>query len=157
MTLDLNRILFNTAVSVFEEGAFALEDMPDDELVIGQSEAIAVEMAFRGEFDGKLSMMLPERLGGMLAANMLGIDEDNPDAQQAKIDASKEILNMIGGHILPLIAGTAPEFKFEAPVAVTAPDFDALAACGFGDFAQAELCIEGSLVKLFFGVSVKLQ
>ena len=50
-----------------------------------------------------------------LAANMLGIDEDEEIEETQKHDALKEALNVICGNVLPAIAGRQAVFNIGAP------------------------------------------
>lgn len=108
--------LSSTAKKVFEDAAFALIDMPEE---IGGTGGAATElyvgMGFEGPFKGRMAMSASEELAPMLAANMLGVDEDDPDAEEKGADALKEILNMLCGNLLPAVAGTDAEFRMQAP------------------------------------------
>ncbi len=119
------QILFETTQRVFEEAAFALVDEPDEtpEPVADAGPVLSAAVEFSGQFSGKLAISAPEEFVKILATNMLGVDEDDPDAQQKCGDALGEILNMVCGNLLPAIAGTEPEFRITEPRELAAEKF----------------------------------
>jgi CheY-specific phosphatase CheX len=111
------QILSETARRIFEEAAFALADSPENGPEDGYSTEPLLSFAveFSGPFSGILTITTSERLPIILAANMLGMDDSDPDASEKPADALGEILNMICGNFLPAIAGSGPEFQINAP------------------------------------------
>ena len=87
--------LYNVSAQIFEDLGFLL---PTPELEDSQLAApidATVDVAFYGPFAGTLRVALCGGLLPMLAANMLGTDEDLPLAQQ--LDSLGEIGNVICG------------------------------------------------------------
>ncbi len=120
--------LYETAQRIFEDAAFALVDPPDE--TTRQERHFGVELsavvAFNGEFSGLLVITIPQELARSFAANMLGIEEDDPAAALKSDDAVGEILNMICGNLLPAVAGTGPEFDIGAPYEISSFDLAGL-------------------------------
>ncbi len=109
-----NEILEETVAEVLETSAFLTpipveEDMEIDEIIQKEGN-IYVGLTFQGPSSGKLILSIPEPLSLILAANMLGVDEDEPDAKQKSIDAIKEASNIICGTLLPKIYGKAVSY-----------------------------------------------
>ncbi len=116
--------LSDTAKKVFENAAFAMIDMPEEEQECAEASCetrICVMIEFEGHFRGRLAMSASGALAPVLAANMLGVDEDDPDAGKKGTDAIMEILNMVCGNLLPEVAGADVEFRMTAPEVIS-PD-----------------------------------
>ena len=136
--------LFETAQRILEQAAFALPDLPEDEIEQARAVAVACKVQFTGLFSGEMCFQADEHLARIMAANMLGIDENDPDAAQKRKDAVGEILNMICGNFLPLVAGTRAEFKIGAPVEIPEEVFDDLVAHHPEELlTDTELSLEG--------------
>jgi CheY-specific phosphatase CheX len=76
--------------------------------------AVTAEVSFTGIFSGRLAVVMTEHALKELAANMLGID--NEDVEQSHLhDALKEAANIICGNWLPVIGGAEAVFHLDAP------------------------------------------
>jgi CheY-specific phosphatase CheX len=81
-------------------------------------------MGFDGPFKGSLALAVPEPFGGQVAANVLGLDMDDPKTENGTVcqtetncavDALKELLNVTCGNLLTAIAGDEPVFDLTVP------------------------------------------
>ena len=119
---NLAHTLEATASSVLGEAAFAMVDGPSDwdepPQLLPAKDMIAARLQFQGPFTGSMFLAAPVTLAHELAANMLGLELVDPEAALRRGDAVGELLNMICGNLLPLIAGSAPEFSIGAPATV---------------------------------------
>jgi len=90
-------VLYQAAETVLETAALTwVEDAGEGYELEGRGRVIAARMDFNGHASGFVAVAVPEELGSVLAANMVGTDEDqNADAVDA-LDAIKELLNMVG-------------------------------------------------------------
>jgi CheY-specific phosphatase CheX len=142
--------LFDITRKIFEEAAFALVDPPEsvDDINVKAAPYKAAALGFHGPFSGKIVILTTERLALTVAANMLGLEEDDPDVSGKAGDALREILNMICGNLLPAIAGSEQEFTIGAPEEISASDFEAVAETGNSEIEKATLYIEGDAVNL---------
>ena len=123
--LNYRQILFDTAQRILQDAAFAFIDPADEDgASLDPGPFMACSVAFAGPFRGAMALASGARLAATLAANMLGVDEDDPDATRKKADALGEILNMICGNVLPEIAGARAEFAITAPEPLTEPQFE---------------------------------
>lgn len=68
-----------------------------------------------GKCDGGLVLAVPEALARTIAANFLGMDEDDPIVEQHGSDALGEILNVICGHLLTALYGRDEVFDLSIP------------------------------------------
>jgi len=59
-------------------------------------------LSFYGPLTGRISLLMPVKILSEITANFLGLNEGETNGEQ-KRDTLKEILNMIGGHMLSLV------------------------------------------------------
>lgn len=119
MEQDLDRALHLAAVRTFEDLCYLFaEDGPQG----GANDVGCVAtVQFAGPVSGSLRVAVTGELAGVVAGNMLGLDED-PEAED-RADAVGEIANVVCGHVLPAISGEEVEFDISSPVVavVSAP------------------------------------
>jgi CheY-specific phosphatase CheX len=77
-------------------------------------DAMTAEVSFTGVFSGRLAVVMTETALKELAANMLGIDDEEVD-QNHLDDALKETANIICGNWLPVVGGDEAVFHIAAP------------------------------------------
>ncbi|HPI76277.1 MAG TPA: chemotaxis protein CheX [bacterium] len=146
------RILSETAARIFEDAAFAFADESRAEIEPqGILSEIGAAVDFAGDFAGTLALTAPEELATVLAANMLGVEEGDPEATEKPADALGEIVNMICGNFLPAVAGDRAEFRIGAPRSVKASVCRRAvsAQVEVGSMAMCSLIIEDRLVDIF--------
>ena len=116
-------LLERTVAHVLEDSAFVFA-MPMDEPPPDLStwQAIGVSLAFEGPFSGHFEFWAPFEVAKLLSSNMLGMDEDSPDAQEMCFDAMRETLNILCGNLLTEIAGSTPVFNLGTPVTQSKPE-----------------------------------
>ena len=88
-----------------------------------------------GAFAGTLVVAVTDDVAAALAANMLGIEPTDADAQ-ARRDALGELANVVCGNVVPLLGGRAAVFHLAAPAALALPD--ALAQLGTAEALAAQ-------------------
>jgi len=76
---------------------------------------LLARLTFRGSVQGTLEMALTAPLGTEIAANILGCEPDDEEAEKASIDSVKEVLNVMCGQILPQLYGEDNLFDLSAP------------------------------------------
>jgi hypothetical protein len=122
MNTELDKKLAQVAEETFASMAFVLpleEDagVEDD----GSSQATA-SIAFSGPFSGGLFLSVSQCMLPILADNILGIEESGSATPEEQQDALKEMLNVICGNLLPLIATPKDVFHVHQPRFVTDND-----------------------------------
>jgi hypothetical protein len=102
---------------ILEEAAFVFTDalMPEDVPDPSMWEASGVSLRFFGNPSGEMRMWASEGFSRCVAANMLGVSEDDPAAAEKGLDALKESLNIIVGNYLTAIYGEEPVFDLGLP------------------------------------------
>ena len=102
---------------VLEETAFVFTDslMPEEVPDPSNWEASGVALRFFGTPSGEMRMWASDGFARCVAANMLGVAEDDPAAAENGIDALKESLNIIVGNYLTVVYGEEPVFDLGLP------------------------------------------
>lgn len=127
---------------VLEAFAFMFADpLPADAAEVGGDEALRVTMTFAGPSGGTMTLVAPEPLCRSLAANALGIDDEDAIPDEAKADSLKELLNITCGNVLTKTFGTSPVFNLSIPeVAEADPEVWRRL---MGDPNAAAFCVDG--------------
>ena len=113
---DNQEMLCDTFCETCEQLAFMFAEAADDgDLPEPPDEAVQVSMSFMGPQDGRLVLAADRAMCPELAANMLGLDPDDPKAEMRGIDALKELLNVVCGNVLTRMAGDKPVFDLSIP------------------------------------------
>jgi CheY-specific phosphatase CheX len=60
----------------------------------------AVALPFEGDLTGCMTLMVPLTMCRELAANVLGANPQDADVEEKALDALKETLNVVCGHVL---------------------------------------------------------
>jgi chemotaxis protein CheY-P-specific phosphatase CheC len=79
------------------------------------SPGVTAQVAFSGPCEGELMLRLPKESLAEIAANMLGADEQSPPTTAQQSDALGEVLNVVAGNLLPLLAGREAVFNVSPP------------------------------------------
>jgi len=138
------------ATSVLEAAAFALIEPPDEVGNTGDPSPCETGalLRFTGPFSGTLVAMTSEKLAGIIAVDMVGLEEEFSERVDSN-DAMKEILNIIGGEFLPGLFDSQEDYNVEPPIHIAEPDLEALTASGRGEvIAKTDLIIEGEALIL---------
>ncbi|MEW6746035.1 MAG: chemotaxis protein CheX [Planctomycetota bacterium] len=111
------KVLAQVAEQILEELAFlylvpcaagSAEPAPAPPLV-------TATVRFEGPFSGALSVTVPDPVLGILAANMLGLEDVTECSREAQWDALGEVANVICNNLLGVLAGGTPVFDLQAP------------------------------------------
>ncbi len=103
------------AARVLEDTAFVFALPREEPVAEGAWTPLGIGLQFRGPVNGRCELWAQRELGMLISANMLGMDEDSPDANAACVDALKEALNIFCGNLLTEIAGEEPVFDLTPP------------------------------------------
>ena len=117
MTVDQREILFEVVREILEKLAYMFGEPAEDGAFETPHEAYVGSIKFAGHRDGELCLAVSHEMCMELAANMLGTEIDDPDAEEAAGDALKELLNVSCGNILTALYGTQPTFELSVPEA----------------------------------------
>ena len=154
MNQQYNEIITESIVDIFEKVAFLFPmpvEEPGDVSPEECSQNICLGIKFTGHRNGDFILSLPKELTKEISANMLGVDEDDPDVEQKSIDAAKEILNIVCGNMLPKIYGEDPVFHLSAPYIAENMD-ENVSESGSDNFAKIQLDVDDSIVTVVFAV-----
>lgn len=146
MHRKIKKRLYRVTEDVLEKLAFMFSYPEDDREAIDRSSAIAVQVSFDGPFSGKLLTLITASLLPELAANMLGVENEDTTRDQ-QFDALKELQNIICGNLLPAIAGKQATFNVSTPEILLSSTAEATAA---QEICMAKLSLEEGECDLYF-------
>ncbi len=115
MPAETTRDLSNVILEILEKQAFLFGEPLDKEMPKTEGPFLRALIAFTGPMQGRLSVVAPQSLVQIMAANMLGLEPEDEKTQRLAQDAFKEFLNVLCGAILVELAGTAPAFHLSLP------------------------------------------
>ena len=100
------KILCEVCFKVFEQLAFMFgEEFEEDDVECDADAFIRASMEFSGPQQGKVELVVPETITTVMAANILGLDDDQPVYEDTAVDALKELLNTITGRLMTSFFG----------------------------------------------------
>ena len=115
MSGDRNETIADVITDVIERLAFMFGESADlDEMPLEIQDGLTAELTFTGHRDGSLQLMAPRLFCAELAANILGVEEEDIDDSAAE-DAFGELLNILCGNLLSKLAGPEPIFDLTPP------------------------------------------
>lgn len=120
MTIEPSEsLLREVTVRILEDAAFLLID-PTDDFDGWAEEVVEARIAFSGPLVGTVRLVACRRLAVEIAANMLGIDELEPDAQASDGLALGELVNIVAGAMVARLCGTRVACDLGLPNVATA-------------------------------------
>lgn len=116
MSEDRQQVLTSIFLGVVEKLTFMFgEPVGMDELEQRPGPWVEARMAFEGEINGSLGVIVPESLQPEIAANILGLDAADLSSPEMLADALREMLNVACGHVIMALAGSAADFRLQTP------------------------------------------
>lgn len=101
---------------VLQNLAFMFADpATPDELPASLNDVLEARVSYRGSKQGTLTLLAPQALAGALAANVLGIEPDDPKAREGALDAVGELMNIAMGRLLTELEGCTAVFDLTPP------------------------------------------
>jgi CheY-specific phosphatase CheX len=104
--------------SVLETAAFLFCDEVPSDVEPQEGPVIEASISFQAATSGRLVLRLPLKLGLEAAANLLGIEPDEPEAAESARAAVGELLNMISGSALQAWFGAGASYSMGVPATV---------------------------------------
>jgi CheY-specific phosphatase CheX len=105
---EVTKLVLGTAAFLF------CDDVPPGTGPVEGRLAEAV-IGFTGPRDGRITLRMPWEVALEAAANLLGVEKDDPDAQESALAAVGELLNMISGSVLKEWFGAGAEWALGVP------------------------------------------
>ncbi len=119
MCNELDNTLYRVAEDVLASLAFMLPMLPEevsDRADESNSPTWAASVAFTGHADGNVMLVICDEMLRHLAANMLGLPEEAPEASETQQhDALRELVNVICGNLLTEIWSPEETFTMSPP------------------------------------------
>lgn len=112
-----NDILIEALTEALETTAFMIPLPPEEDLP-SPAQGVLVRIDFSGPFSGTIELWAGSKFAQMMAANVMGLEPEDEEAQSKGIDALKELVNITGGVLLTkLIDSPAEVFNLTVPQA----------------------------------------
>lgn len=119
--------LLTTASRIFprmlEDTAFLFSEEPGKSLSFA-GDPFGVGLAYTGPEEGELRVWAQPALMRTLAANMLGVEESDPNALARRADALGELLNIVLGHCLTERFGEEEPMRMGLPRSLPPEDLE---------------------------------
>jgi chemotaxis protein CheY-P-specific phosphatase CheC len=121
MSDRIKKIVTSESVQTLEKLAFIFAMPEEDDIAPEEGETVDVAINFTGPFSGSMLILYPQSDLNELAANMLGLDDEDEIAGDQKLDALKETINIVCGNVLPAIGGKEAVFDIDPPIIIETP------------------------------------
>ncbi|MCK5267258.1 MAG: chemotaxis protein CheX [Spirochaetes bacterium] len=114
-----NNIIIRVVDEIFEDFAFMFqESLLKEDIPEIDENCIKTSIGFEGPVIGTVSLVVPETMCKVLAANLLGFDQEEILVPAKGIDALKEVLNIICSNIITSLYNEDLVFEYSVPKAV---------------------------------------
>ncbi len=101
---------------VLENVGFMFGDpVEKSDLPAEQANCMRAIISYRGPMSGTLTLLAARAIADELIENVLGLDPDDEEAEQAAADAIGELMNVTLGQLLTTVAGEEPVFDLSPP------------------------------------------
>jgi len=121
MSDRIKAIVAKESVQTLEKLAFIFATPADENVEPEAGETVDAAIRFSGPFSGSMLILYPADDLDELAANMLGLDDEDDISGEQKLDALRETINIVCGNILPAIGGKKTVFDIAPPQIIDAP------------------------------------
>jgi CheY-specific phosphatase CheX len=116
MNAQFTEALHKVAPLILEETAFVFTDDLSDPPPGPEWKPVGAQVKFKGtNIEGGLRVWTDPKFARTVAANMLGVEEDDPQGEQRASDALGELLNIVLGNVLTQAYGDGPVFHLSIP------------------------------------------
>ena len=102
---DCSRILAEVGLRIFEEAAFLFTE-PGQAPGREARDPLEATLEFGGPGAGEIRLSTDREVAVLIAANMLGLEKDDPEAAESAEQALGELLNVLGGSLMVDLFGT---------------------------------------------------
>jgi CheY-specific phosphatase CheX len=99
---------------ILSDMAFIFVSEPDSE-VIAPGYTLQARIRYQGTHRGMLQLRCDGRFAAILAGNLLGVDSADAAAEQQRLDALKELMNVVCGNLVTTLYGTEALFELTIP------------------------------------------
>ena len=115
MNAAISGMLTDVVVDTLEKLAFLFAVPLEGSAPEDTQELATVQVRFSGPLCGGMQLSLSLPVLAELAGNMLGADDGSALSADEQHDAMRELINVVCGNLLPLIAGNSAEFNIQTP------------------------------------------
>lgn len=119
-------IVKDCAMRILERAAFLFSDEIAENCIPGTDASWigkGVGLEYQGPVVGEIRLWVGSGLPKMIAANMLGMEDESTIGDKEQSDAVKEILNILAGIFITEAFGTEPVFQLSIPAELDMDDY----------------------------------
>ncbi len=104
--------------AMLEEAAFVFSDPVESVEVSAdvKERLTGFKIDFSNYESGSISVFAEQEVAKIIAANMLGCEEDDPEAEKGAESALQEFTNILTGNVITAVYGTKPIIDLSLPV-----------------------------------------
>lgn len=106
--------LERVVIEILQDAAFIFAE-PTERMEPDEEKVLVARLGFNGPSSGEMLLSCSPLVATDFAANLLGIDADDPEAASRGADALCEMLNIVGGALLANWFGVDGEFEMGVP------------------------------------------
>jgi CheY-specific phosphatase CheX len=147
MQQQTSAVLTTIFSEVLANLAFMFTDEDQVELSAADSWLETV-ISYQGPTNGTLRFRCTNDFSVLLAANLLGIDSQDPEAEAQARDAVKEFMNIVCGQLVTAVHGSEDIFNLTIPKITELPEAPDLQTDDGTD--SSTLSVDGYLVQLSY-------
>jgi len=122
----LNEILYRVAEEILESLAFMFPVLDEERKKISNVFVWGASISFVGPFSGRMVILASEKILPDLVKNMLGLDAGEEVSLAQQHDALMELLSIVCGNVLPVVAGKKAMFNLDVPKILSPEEYDTL-------------------------------
>lgn len=123
MNKTISPTLRKTFSEILGDMAFIFVADPEEEQAPGEY-SLQARISYTGARAGTVQLRCDVRFASLLAANLLGVDVEDPAAAQGELDSLKELMNVVCGHLVTAKYGTDGLFELSMPEVTPVPPDD---------------------------------
>lgn len=118
--MDFYKVVSDTVTTMLEEAAFVFSDpVGADEIKESvKNNLIGFKINFANYATGSVSVFSEQEVAKIIAANMLGCEESDPEAEENAVNALQEFTNILTGNVITAVYGTKPIIDLSLPTKV---------------------------------------
>lgn len=116
MNETTNTTISEVFLDVVEQLAFMFGDPCDgEEMPCDRGPWARASIRFESEVSGVISLAVPQELCPEIAANIIGVDPEDVQDPAVAHDSLKEMLNVVCGHVVPVLQPEGADFVLAIP------------------------------------------
>lgn len=116
--MDYYKVISEEITAMLEEAAFVFSDPVEEEVVKEdiRENLLGYKINYSNYASGSISVYAERSVAKVIAANMLGCEEDDLEAEKNAESALQEFTNILTGNVITAVFGTKPIIDLSLPL-----------------------------------------